>query len=142
MNGEAENFRIVITGPTRDSGGMMALTREPSVSRASTIGLDSSMRRPIGEMILSMMRMTWSSFWKTTLVSSRRPLRSMYTWRGPLTMISVTVSSRRSGSMGPRPMISSVICSSIRTRSARVRARPSSSMTRPKISSIWRRTST
>ena len=39
-------------------------------------------------------------------------------------------------------MISSVICSSIRTRSARVRARPSSSMTRPKISSIWRRTST
>ena len=51
-------------------------------------------------------------------------------------------SSRRSGSSGPRPMISSVICSSIRTRSARVRARPSSSMTLPKISSIWRRTST
>ena len=57
-------------------------------------------------------------------------------------MISVIVSSRRSGSSGPRPMISSVICSSIRTRSARVRARPSSSMTLPKISSIWRRTST
>src|SRR5512140_1064920 len=51
-------------------------------------------------------------------------------------------SSRSSGSSGPRPMISSVICSSIRTRSARVRARPSSSMTLPKISSIWRRTST
>src|SRR3990172_8300030 len=57
-------------------------------------------------------------------------------------MISEIDSSRRSGSNGPRPMISSVICSSIRTRSARVRARPSSSMTLPKIYSIWRRTST
>ena len=57
-------------------------------------------------------------------------------------MTSEMLSSRRSGSSGPRPMISSVICSSIRTRSARVRASPSSSMTRPKISSIWRRTST
>src|ERR671928_14360 len=57
-------------------------------------------------------------------------------------MTSEIDSSRRSGSSGPRPMISSVICSSIRTRSARVRARPSSSMTLPKISSIWRRTST
>ena len=57
-------------------------------------------------------------------------------------MTSVIDSSRSSGSSGPRPMISSVICSSIRTRSARVRARPSSSMTLPKISSIWRRTST
>ncbi len=70
---------MVMTGPISDSGGMIAFTREPSVRRASTIGLDSSMRRPIGEMIRSMMRMTWSSFWKTTLVNSRRPLRSMYT---------------------------------------------------------------
>ena len=29
---------MVMTGPTSDSGGMMALTREPSVRRASTIG--------------------------------------------------------------------------------------------------------
>ena len=77
VNGEAENFRMVMTGPTNDSGGMMALTREPSVRRASTIGLDSSTRRPIGAMIRSMMRMTWSSFWKTTLVSSSLPERSM-----------------------------------------------------------------
>ena len=77
VKGEAENFRMVMTGPTRDSGGMMAFTREPSVRRASTIGDDSSTRRPIGAMIRSMMRMTWSSFWKTTFVSSRRPLRSM-----------------------------------------------------------------
>ena len=38
VNGEAENFRIVMTGPTSDRGGMIALTREPSVRRASTIG--------------------------------------------------------------------------------------------------------
>jgi hypothetical protein len=44
----------VMTGPTSDSGGMIALTREPSVRRASTIGDDSSTRRPIGAMIRSM----------------------------------------------------------------------------------------
>jgi hypothetical protein len=33
------------------SGGMMALTREPSGSRASTIGEDSSIRRPTRETI-------------------------------------------------------------------------------------------
>ena len=48
VNGLAANFRIVMTGPTSDSGGMIALTREPSVRRASTIGEDSSTRRPIG----------------------------------------------------------------------------------------------
>ena len=58
MNGDAENFRIVTTGPTNESGGMIAFTREPSVRRASTMGLDSSTRRPIGAMMRSMMRMT------------------------------------------------------------------------------------
>ncbi len=77
VKGEAANLRMVMTGPTRLSGGMMALTREPSVSRASTMGLDSSTRRPMGAMMRSMMRITWSSFWKEMLVSSRRPARSM-----------------------------------------------------------------
>ena len=77
VSGLAENLRMVMTGPTSDRGGMIALTREPSVRRASTIGEDSSTRRPIGAMIRSMMRITWSSFWNTTLVSSRRPPRSM-----------------------------------------------------------------
>ena len=40
------NRRIDSDGPSTASGGMMALTRDPSCSRASTIGLDSSMRRP------------------------------------------------------------------------------------------------
>ena len=56
MNGLAENFRTVMTGPTSDSGSMIALTREPSGRRASTRGLDSSMRRPSGVMIRSMIR--------------------------------------------------------------------------------------
>ena len=73
MNGDAENFRTVMTGPTRLMGGMMALTREPSTRRASTIGLDSSTRRPMGAMMRSMMRITWSSFWNVTLVSSSLP---------------------------------------------------------------------
>ena len=76
VNGEAANLRMVMTGPTRLMGGMTALTREPSTRRASTIGLDSSMRRPMGEMMRSMMRITWSSFWNVTLVSSSLPARS------------------------------------------------------------------
>jgi hypothetical protein len=40
------NLRIVSAGPSSASGGTMALTREPSASRASQIGEDSSTRRP------------------------------------------------------------------------------------------------
>ena len=39
---------IVSSGPSRLSGGMTQLTREPSGSRASTSGLASSTRRPSG----------------------------------------------------------------------------------------------
>ena len=53
--GVAENFRTVRTGPMSDSGLMIAFTRDPSARRASTRGLDSSMRRPSGAMIRSMM---------------------------------------------------------------------------------------
>jgi hypothetical protein len=49
-----ENLRIVSAGPFRASGGMMALTREPSRRRASTRGGFSSMRRPIGATMRSM----------------------------------------------------------------------------------------
>ena len=51
-----ENLRIVTSGPDSDSGGMIALTRLPSGRRASTIGEDSSMRRPTWATILLMMR--------------------------------------------------------------------------------------
>ena len=52
------NFRTVSVGPSIASGGITAFTREPSARRASTIGDDSSMRRPTAETILSI---TWRS---------------------------------------------------------------------------------
>src|SRR4030095_5572889 len=42
----AANPRIDRTGPSSANGGMIAFTREPSGRRASTIGDDSSTRRP------------------------------------------------------------------------------------------------
>ena len=77
MNGLAENFRIVMTGPTSDSGGMIALTREPSGRRASTRGLVWSMRRPMGVTIRSMIRRTCSSLRKARSTRSIFPRRSM-----------------------------------------------------------------
>ena len=46
------------------SGGMTALTREPSGRRASTSGLASSTRRPTRPTILSMVRRRWASLLK------------------------------------------------------------------------------
>ena len=71
------NFRMVSIGPTREMGGMTAFTREPSGRRASTYGLDSSMRRPSGATMRSMMRITWSSLSKLTGTRWILPLRSM-----------------------------------------------------------------
>ena len=75
--GVVENLRTVMTGPMSESGSMIAFTREPSGRRASTRGLVSSIRRPIGVMIRSMIRSTCSSL--RNVVSTRRilPLRSM-----------------------------------------------------------------
>ena len=77
VNGWAENLRIVMTGPTSDSGGMIALTREPSGRRASTRGLVWSIRRPMGVTIRSMIRSTCSSFRKRDSTRSIFPRRSM-----------------------------------------------------------------
>jgi hypothetical protein len=60
-SGERENFRIVIAEPRSARGRMTALTREPSLRRASTSGDDSSMRRPRGVTIRSMTARTRSS---------------------------------------------------------------------------------
>ena len=57
-----ENLRMVIAGPRSASGGMMALTREPSCRRASTIGTFSSMRRPSGATMRSITPRTCSWF--------------------------------------------------------------------------------
>ena len=60
VSGFEPNIRIVRTGPSSASGGMIALTREPSGSRASTIGEVSSTRRPTRETIRSMICSRWS----------------------------------------------------------------------------------
>ena len=54
VSGTTAKRRIDNSGPSSARGGMIALTREPSGRRASTIGLDSSMRRPTRDTILSM----------------------------------------------------------------------------------------
>jgi len=51
------NFRMVMVGLFGATGGMITLTREPSGKRASTMGLDSSTRRPSGATMRSTMRM-------------------------------------------------------------------------------------
>src|SRR5438270_623704 len=53
---------------------MMALTREPSARRASTIGLDSSTRRPTALTILSITWRYWVSSVKARSVGSMTPL--------------------------------------------------------------------
>jgi hypothetical protein len=95
------NLRIVTSGPLSDSGGITAFTRLPSGRRASTIGDDSSMRRPTWATILLMIRRRCESSLKRTVVSYSRPWRSTQTSEAPLTMISVTVSSASSRSSGP-----------------------------------------
>ncbi len=52
VKGSAANLRIVIVGPLRDNGGMMAFTLDPSGKRASTEGELSSILLPRGVMIL------------------------------------------------------------------------------------------
>ncbi len=68
--------RIESDGPSIARGGMIALTREPSRNLASTIGLDSSMRRPTVLTMRSMICIRWRSSRKRMSVSSSRPSRS------------------------------------------------------------------
>ena len=76
FSGSAGKRRIESMGPSRARGGMMALTRDPSDRRASTMGLSSSTRRPTLETIFSMMRIRWLSSLKRATVRSSRPWRS------------------------------------------------------------------
>ena len=52
--GPVPKRRMDSEGPSSARGGMMALTREPSGRRASTIGEDSSTLRPTRETMRSM----------------------------------------------------------------------------------------
>ncbi len=101
-----ENFRIVMLGPLMASGGMIALTRDPSFRRASTMGELSSIRRPSGETMRSIAANTDASFENDISERVNTPWRSMKMSLNRLTMISVTVSSDSSASSGPKPTIS------------------------------------
>ena len=95
------NLRIVSAGPWMDAGLMIALTRLPSGRRASTIGFRPSMWRPVVATMRRMVSSSWFSSSKRTSALVSTPRRSMKTWSGPLTMISLTDRSWRSGSSGP-----------------------------------------
>ena len=58
--------RMESSGPSTATGGMAALTREPSGRRASTSGDDSSTRRPTRDTIFSMMRSRCASSLNST----------------------------------------------------------------------------
>ena len=106
FSGTAGKRRTESTGPSMAKGGMTALTREPSGSRASTMGLPSSIWRPILETILSMIFIRCGASVNLTLVSSSKPPRSMYTCLGPLTKMSEMPGSASKGSIGPKPITS------------------------------------
>ena len=76
VSGARRNLRIVSAGPFRASGGMIALTRDPSRRRASTIGELSSIRRPSGATMRSMTPSTARSLLNATGCRYRRPARS------------------------------------------------------------------
>jgi len=83
------NRRMDTQAPSSARGGMMALKRDPSSIRASTMGQVSSTRRPTLEMMRSMICMRWLLSRKQTVVFSILPRRSTYTFFGPLMRISL-----------------------------------------------------
>ncbi len=96
------------------------MTRDPSFSRASHIGSDSSTRRPIVWTMRSITRRRLRSSSKDSDVSSILPRRSTKICSGLLTMISLTSGSRSSASSGPRPITSSNRISTRRSLSTAV----------------------
>ncbi len=115
---DAPKRRIDSTGPSIASGGMIALTREPSGRRASTIGLDSSTRRPTRLTMRSITAMRCASSRKRVATLLSLPPFSTQMSFAPLMRMSLTFGSRKSGSIGPRPNTSWTTCSTIDSRSA------------------------
>ena len=131
--------RIDITGPISEIGGITAQTRDPSPSRASTIGEDSSIRRPMFDTMRSIINRTCAWSLNRTLVSCMMPLRSTYTESKPLTKISEMVASLNKASNGPSPKTSSRISSISFSRSLIVMGVPVSPTNRSTMLPIWSR---
>ena len=99
--------RMDIEGPSMASGGMMAFTRDPSGRRASTIGDDSSTRRPTRDTMRSIICNRCASSRNRAAVLCSRPIRSTKMVSRPLIRMSEMVASLSRGSSGPNPKISS-----------------------------------
>jgi hypothetical protein len=84
---------------------MIALTREPSGRRASTSGVDSSMRRPTREMMRSMMWRRWPRPGSHEVSSSLPVALDVHLAMG-VDQVSLTSSSSSSGVIGPRSKVS------------------------------------
>ncbi len=119
-SGLAPNRRIESRVPSRASGGMIALTRLPSASRASTIGLVSSTRRPTRPTIRWMIWTRCRVVVEGDVDRLEPALALDVDVLGPLTRISVMVGSRIRGSSGPRPNVSSSTSLTSRSRSLRL----------------------
>ena len=76
LKGTTAKRRMDSRGPSMARGAMTAFTREPSGSRASTMGLISSTRRPMRETMRSMTRSKWASLSNCTSVCTILPCRS------------------------------------------------------------------
>ena len=121
LTGFEPNRRIETHAPSSASGGMIALTREPSSKRASTMGLVSSTRRPTLETIRSMICIKCALSRNSTSVFTNCPPRSTKMFLGPLIKISLIEGSFSKNSRGPSPRVSSNTSSTILSRSDRLR---------------------
>ena len=101
VSGFSGNFRMVRIGALTASGGTIALIRDPSARRASTIGEDSSTRRPTAATMRSMMRRYWSGEAKMMSLCTSVPPRSIQMSSKALHMISVMEPSDSKASRGP-----------------------------------------
>ena len=95
------NLRIERYGPP--TGGITALTRDPSGIRASTTGWATESSRPASAAIRSLSSTTSRAEPSVTAACSRRPARSTKISPGPLTRMSPTSASSTSGWSGPSP---------------------------------------
>ncbi len=116
----AGNRLMDSSGPSTARGGMMALTREPSARRASTIGELSSIRRPMRLTMRSITRSRCWSSWNEAATRSSTPARSTNTLLCVFTRMSLMPGSRSSGSSGPRPNTSSSTSVNSDSRSLRL----------------------
>ena len=118
---------MVSAGPRSERGGTIAWTREPSGSRASTHGDESSTRRPKGPTMRSIRCRTDSSPSNSRSGTlSIRPSRSTNTSSDPFTITSVTEGSFNRNSIGPNPTTSSETSFTIRASSRCGRIAPCS----------------